>query len=221
MDNERSVMRRRPVRRHPPVDQGRLARPRSGPGRNGDRQRSPGRGCAGRARLEYNTGMPLYEYACQECEREFETRIHTGEMPECPSCHGSNLQRRLSAFAAHTSGAASTAPPTASACGTCGDPRGPGACSINGLSFAPASATANETPGPEFGCTRVVPNRVAGCVNHASCCCFPAVLSIKSRGLGARSHLRRILIHKRIISYLGLGGFERHQSATRVCRQRS
>ena len=83
------------------------------------------------ARLEYNSGMPLYEYACQECEREFEALVRTGEIPECPSCHGSNLQRRLSVFAAHTSGAASTALPTAGACGTCGDPRGPGACSIN------------------------------------------------------------------------------------------
>ena len=76
--------------------------------------------------------MPLYEYACQQCEREFETLVRAGETPECPSCHGTDLQRRLSVFAAHTKGAGSvTAMPGPGACGTCGDPRGSGACSMN------------------------------------------------------------------------------------------
>ena len=61
--------------------------------------------------------LAVTKIACQECEREFETLVRTGEIPECPSCHGSNLQQRLPVFAAHTSGAASTALPTASACG--------------------------------------------------------------------------------------------------------
>lgn len=84
------------------------------------------------ARLGYNgRSMPLYEYAYQECEREFEALVGAGETPACPSCHGSNLHRRLSVFAAHTRGASPAALPTEGACGTCGDPRGPGACSIN------------------------------------------------------------------------------------------
>jgi len=74
--------------------------------------------------------MPLYEYSCKQCDRQFEALVRSGEAPECPSCHGHDLERRLSVFAAHTAGAApkSFSP---GPCGTCGDPRGPGACSMN------------------------------------------------------------------------------------------
>jgi putative FmdB family regulatory protein len=76
--------------------------------------------------------MPLFEYACKECDKEFELLVRGSETPECPSCHGTELQRRLSVFAAHTSGAASASTmPAMGACGTCGDPRGPGSCSVN------------------------------------------------------------------------------------------
>ena len=76
--------------------------------------------------------MPLYEYACRECAHQFETLVRAHETPECPSCHATALERRLSVFAAHTSdggppGRAATPGP----CGACGDPRGPGACSMN------------------------------------------------------------------------------------------
>ena len=41
-----------------------------------------------------------------------------------------SLERRLSTFAAHTGGTPlKTSGPAA--CGSCGDPRGPGACSMN------------------------------------------------------------------------------------------
>jgi len=75
--------------------------------------------------------MPLFEYACRSCDREFEALVRAGQAPECPSCGGTDLERRLSVFAAHTntSGAAQT--PAVGACGRCGDPRGPGACSLN------------------------------------------------------------------------------------------
>jgi len=75
--------------------------------------------------------MPLFEYACKHCDHQFETLVRATETPECPSCHGTELQRRLSSFAAHTSGTSSEPMPTAGACGRCGDPRGPGACSMN------------------------------------------------------------------------------------------
>ena len=42
-----------------------------------------------------------------------------------------DLERRLSPFAAHTSGSAGDSVPAVGACGRCGDPRGPGACSMN------------------------------------------------------------------------------------------
>ncbi len=75
--------------------------------------------------------MPLFEYACRECDHQFEALVRASEMPECPSCHGTDLERRLSVFAAHTSGASSEPIAAAGACGRCGDPRGPGACSMN------------------------------------------------------------------------------------------
>jgi putative FmdB family regulatory protein len=76
--------------------------------------------------------MPLFEYACKQCDREFEVLIRAQESPECPSCHGTDLERRLSTFAAHTAASSAGGPmPAVSACGACGDPRGPGACSMN------------------------------------------------------------------------------------------
>jgi putative FmdB family regulatory protein len=78
--------------------------------------------------------MPLFEYACQECAHEFEALVRGSESPECPACHATALQRRQSTFAAHTNGPSpfrrvESAVP--SPCGSCGDPRGPGACSMN------------------------------------------------------------------------------------------
>jgi putative FmdB family regulatory protein len=76
--------------------------------------------------------MPLYEYACKDCAKQFELLVRASETPECPSCHSTELERRLSVFAAHTSGGnGATALPSVGACGACGDPRGPGACSMN------------------------------------------------------------------------------------------
>jgi putative FmdB family regulatory protein len=74
--------------------------------------------------------MPLFEYACKTCATEFEVLVRASEQPECPSCHGTALERKLSVFAAHAGSAPVRVSPTGG-CGTCGDPRGPGACSIN------------------------------------------------------------------------------------------
>ena len=50
--------------------------------------------------------MPLFEYACKECTKQFEVLVRASETPECPSCHSTSLERKLSTFAAHTGGAA-------------------------------------------------------------------------------------------------------------------
>ena len=73
--------------------------------------------------------MPLYEYSCKTCAHQFEALVRNGQAPECPACRGSLLERRFSVFAAHT-GTAPKQQATAGPCGTCGDPRGPGACSL-------------------------------------------------------------------------------------------
>ena len=76
--------------------------------------------------------MPLYEYACRECAHQFEVLVRGSETPECPACHATALERKLSRFAAHTNGSAQASAASAvGPCGACGDPRGPGACSMN------------------------------------------------------------------------------------------
>jgi putative FmdB family regulatory protein len=76
--------------------------------------------------------MPLYEYACATCDHRFESLVRGDRAPECPSCHGTALEKQLSVFAAHAGGGAvASRDPMAGTCGACGDPRGPGACSIN------------------------------------------------------------------------------------------
>ena len=37
--------------------------------------------------------MPLYAFACQECEHTFETLVFNGESVECPECHGDRLEK--------------------------------------------------------------------------------------------------------------------------------
>ena len=74
--------------------------------------------------------MPLYEYACKACANQFEALVRASDTPACPACHSTTIERKLSVFAAHTGGAPArvTSP---GPCGSCGDPRGPGACSLN------------------------------------------------------------------------------------------
>ena len=74
--------------------------------------------------------MPVYEYDCKSCAHRFELLVRGTEEPRCPACQGTALERRLSVFAAHVNGAARTEA-AVGACGHCGDPRGPGACSMN------------------------------------------------------------------------------------------
>jgi putative FmdB family regulatory protein len=75
--------------------------------------------------------MPIFEYVCMDCHRGFETLVRGAGDVECPSCNGTNLEKQLSVFAAtmkEASSAQSEMPMMA--CGMCGDPRGPGACSL-------------------------------------------------------------------------------------------
>jgi putative FmdB family regulatory protein len=73
--------------------------------------------------------MPIFEYVCQECDHPFEALVYGSKKAECPKCQSKKLAQQLSVFAMS---AKSSAGPSASvgACGSCGDPRGPGACSM-------------------------------------------------------------------------------------------
>jgi putative FmdB family regulatory protein len=74
--------------------------------------------------------MPLFEYQCRDCNRRFEQFVTGERQPGCPACQSRNLEKQLSTFAVSTHGSRSSSPASGS-CGTCGDPRGPGSCSIN------------------------------------------------------------------------------------------
>jgi putative FmdB family regulatory protein len=74
--------------------------------------------------------MPIFEYICQQCHHQFEAIVLGNKKASCPKCESKRLSQQLSSFAvrgekSQESGVSS------SACGTCGDRRGPGACSMN------------------------------------------------------------------------------------------
>ena len=66
--------------------------------------------------------MPLYEYACQECEHTFETLVQGDEAVECPSCNGQQLERLLSVPARPRGGSEEALPMR---CNSEGPPCGP------------------------------------------------------------------------------------------------
>jgi putative FmdB family regulatory protein len=71
--------------------------------------------------------MPIYEYTCRDCGKQFEQLVRTDNPPECPSCNGHRLQKLLSAFAVNSEGGGeSTADEM---CGRCGN--APGSCMMN------------------------------------------------------------------------------------------
>jgi putative FmdB family regulatory protein len=72
--------------------------------------------------------MPLFEYECRSCGHRFEYLIRAGETPQCPGCHGAELEKQLSVFAVSVPSSGDALPAMPGACGRCGDPRGPGAC---------------------------------------------------------------------------------------------
>jgi putative FmdB family regulatory protein len=74
--------------------------------------------------------MPIFEYACADCGREFEALVRSDTKPECPGCHGTHLTKQLSVFATAESEPKMPAMATGP-CGSCGHPDGPGACQLH------------------------------------------------------------------------------------------
>jgi len=74
--------------------------------------------------------MPLFEYLCKGCKKQFEALVGPSRVPECPSCRSQDLAKQLSVFAIGGRGPELAAREPAGPCGACGDPRGPGACRL-------------------------------------------------------------------------------------------
>jgi putative FmdB family regulatory protein len=76
--------------------------------------------------------MPIFEYVCKECDHEFEALVFGKQKAECPKCQSKKLEPQLSVFAVSAKSGAGTHAAVAP-CGSCGDVRGPGACSLKDL----------------------------------------------------------------------------------------
>lgn len=74
--------------------------------------------------------MPIFAYKCQGCSHQFELIVHASTVPECPKCQANTLEKQLTGFAVGGTGSGMNIVDPGS-CGSCGDPRGPGACSMN------------------------------------------------------------------------------------------
>jgi putative FmdB family regulatory protein len=74
--------------------------------------------------------MPIFEYVCQQCNHQFEAIIMGKQKAACPKCESKRLNQQLSNFSVGGEKSRATAP-ASGPCGSCGDPRGPGACSMN------------------------------------------------------------------------------------------
>lgn len=85
--------------------------------------------------------MPIFEYVCKQCKGRFEALVRASTTVACPSCKSAAVEKQLSVFAPGRApyargkgGDLTTSPMSESdvaACGMCGDPRGPGACSLD------------------------------------------------------------------------------------------
>jgi putative FmdB family regulatory protein len=73
--------------------------------------------------------MPIYEYECRQCRKRFEVIVQGASRPHCPTCGGRSLEKQPSVFATATRDSEPAGP--AAPCGTCGDPRGAGSCSLD------------------------------------------------------------------------------------------
>jgi putative FmdB family regulatory protein len=74
--------------------------------------------------------MPIFVYKCQVCTHRFELLVHGSTVLECPHCQATSLEKQLTGFAVGGTDGGMNLPDPGS-CGSCGDPRGPGACSMN------------------------------------------------------------------------------------------
>ena len=79
----------------------------------------------------YPVVMPLFEYECRDCHHHFELLVREQTVLACPSCDSRALDKQLSVFAVGADAPRMSRSAGPAPCGSCGDPRGPGSCSMN------------------------------------------------------------------------------------------
>jgi len=70
--------------------------------------------------------LPLYEYVCRKCSKQFEALIFGADVPACPACQSTDLERMLSVVAVGSGQPAREPSPCDSCCG-----RGGPGCGMN------------------------------------------------------------------------------------------
>jgi len=65
--------------------------------------------------------MPIYEYHCESCNKDFECLVFGNEKPDCPSCDSTEVCRLMSTcgFVSKGSGGQTQSSSAGSACGGC------------------------------------------------------------------------------------------------------
>ena len=77
--------------------------------------------------------MPIYEYECKDCGETTESLRAMRDADAaiaCERCGSERTGRKQSLVAAGPGGGDAVPELPDGACGTCGDPRGPGACAM-------------------------------------------------------------------------------------------
>ncbi len=48
--------------------------------------------------------MPIYEYHCDKCNKDFERLVFGNEQPDCPSCNSKKVKKLMSASTFYSRG---------------------------------------------------------------------------------------------------------------------
>jgi len=77
--------------------------------------------------------MPIFEYLCKDCGKQFEVLVRGAGKARCPKCNSTSLDQQLSAFAVAVGhgngGSTELASEPAPGCGSCG--MGGGSCGFD------------------------------------------------------------------------------------------
>ncbi len=71
--------------------------------------------------------MPLFDFICRACGKEFEALVMGSSKPHCPECQSEDLQKQMSVFARRSGGDSSSS-------GSSGSGSGCSSCSSSSCS---------------------------------------------------------------------------------------